>query len=200
LSAAAAPGFDITTKSQAGSSLFLKDSRAKRLSVLLSIALFAERREIVKPKRAAALDPAHASTVKKRSEERIPFTSTRPNSVELRSRCSRVKPCATDFRARRVDATSGRETGSTFRAPAFDDFLSTARRHAGSETVRAFAAQVARLIRSFHEQKQIDGARSERGTLRADARPVNTASVCACLRALPSAPDACLWITGRRSY
>jgi hypothetical protein len=142
--------------------------------MLLSTALFAERRDIVKPKRAVPLDPAHASTVKKRSEDRTPFTSTRPNSVELRRRCSRVKPRVADFCAARADPASGCETGSTFRAPALDDFLSTARRHASSETVRAFAAQVTRLIRSFHEEKQIDGDQSERGTLRAAARSVNT--------------------------
>jgi hypothetical protein len=151
--------------------------------VLLSTALFAERREIVKPKRAAPLDPAQPSTVKKRSDDRTPFTSTRPKSAELRSRCPRVKR-AVELCAPRAGSASGRETGSTFRAPALDNFLSTARRHASSETVRAFAAQVAGLVGSFHgsrhpatekdQQKQIDGEQSERGTLRAAGRPVNT--------------------------
>jgi hypothetical protein len=70
--------------------------------------------------------------------------------------------------------------------------LSTARRHASSETVRAFAAQVAGLVGSFHgsrhpasekdQQKQIDGDQSERGTLRAAERGVNTKA------AIPRAP------------
>ena len=71
---------------------------------------------------------------------------------------------------------SGRETGSTFRAPPIDDFLSTARRHARAEPVRSFAAQIAGLISSFHEKKQIDGDRSERGTLRGVLCAVNTES------------------------
>jgi hypothetical protein len=40
--------------------------------------------------------------------------------------------------------------------------------------VRAFAAQVAGLVSSFHEEKQIHGDQSERGTLRAVDRRVNT--------------------------
>jgi hypothetical protein len=77
--------------------------------------------------------------------------------------------------------------------------LSTARRHASSETVRAFAAQVAGLIGSFHgsrnpnrekhQQKQIDGNTSERGTLRGADQSVNTTSA-----------RACLWITLGCSY
>ena len=154
--------------------------------MLLSTELFAERREIVKPKRAMLLELGHPSTVKNRSAERTPLTSTRPNSADLSSLCARVKPRVSDPRATTADPASGRETGSTFRAPALDDFLSTARRHASSEAVRAFASQVAGLVRSFHfsrhpirekhQQKQIDGARSERGTLRAAECGVNTAS------------------------
>jgi hypothetical protein len=208
--------------------LLRKASRAKRLSVFLSTALFAERRDIVKPKRAVPLGPAHPSTVKNRSDERTPVTSTRPNSVELRSRWARVK-LAAEICALRVGSASGRETGSTFRAPALDNFLSTARRHASSETVRAFAAQVAGLVSSFHgsrhpatekdQQKQIDGDQSERGTLRAAGRCVNTKDahetqtrtrpLLAKIGLTKQASrkmryvrlrDTCLWITGQRSY
>ena len=168
----------MTTKSNAGSSLFRKASRARRFSRFLSTDLFAERRDIVKPNRAVPLAPAHASTVKYRSAERTPPTSTRPKSVDLRRRCSRVnaKPRVCDVCGKGADSASGRETGSTFRAPSIDDFLSTARRHARAEPVRSFASQVAGLIRSFHEKKQIDGDRSERGTLRAALCAVNTES------------------------
>jgi hypothetical protein len=40
--------------------------------------------------------------------------------------------------------------------------------------VRAFAAQVAGLVGSFHEEKQIHGDQWERGTLRAAEGGVNT--------------------------
>jgi hypothetical protein len=200
----------MTTKSQQGNDgCIRKDSLARRFNLFRSTALFAARREIVKPNRACGAALGQPRIVKYRSLERAGSAKTRPNSFELCKRCSGENPAGLGGNAAPNPNPLGRETSAAFRATAREDLATGGRGHARAESVGTLTVQIARLKSSFHDRVpriervlgKTKGCRSVRKSRELYAGGVGPSILKAGswrIRTTGS-PGAKLWINGTRS-
>lgn len=201
----------MTTKSSAARSSCRKDSRARRLRRFLSMALFAARREIVKPRRASVPAFGVASTVKNRSAERSALAKTRANSDELARRRLRGKAALPERKPDRPGNLLRLRTKplAPFRAPIVEYLAAPASGHAGSKSVRALATYVARLECSFHgrddrSERSAKTSRCEAGgeprTVRGSDSSVNTGRRAGNVEQIARAGRTQAWVPRRRLW
>jgi hypothetical protein len=160
LSHSAAPGRAITTTSMAGRcALCLRnDSLTRRLIRFRWTADLETLRETANPSRAARPAPEATMTVKQESLRRRPDLNTRVNSAGESRRRFRGKRCdgaALPLLLVAADRPSDSEASAALGAPPGQHLPAVLRSHAGTETMRPFPPQIARLIRAFHRRRPV---------------------------------------------